>query len=149
LQPALCNFFTRDLAPPLCLSSCHELGHVLLLADGRIARDTPDSEPLTDLLTVFFGTGIFTANSVFQFSQWQSHSHQGWMAGRHEYLSKEVFGYALACYAWYRGELSPAWSKHLRTNILYYFDDSLHFLSTTRDTTLLFNAVAQPVANQR
>src|SRR5436309_1202053 len=127
----------------LAATICHELGHVHLLADGRIPHDTADSEPLTDLLTVFFGAGIFTANSVFQFSQWQSHSHQGWSASRLGYLSEEVFGYALACYAWYRGELTPSWARHLRANILYYFDDSLHFLSTTRESKIPLNAAEQ------
>src|SRR5207244_999588 len=51
----------------LAATICHELGHIHLLADARIIRETADSEPLTDLLTVYFGTGIFTANSVFQF----------------------------------------------------------------------------------
>lgn len=122
---------------------CHELGHVHLLADHRIPPDMPDSEPLTDLLTVFFGAGIFTANAVFQFGQWQSHSHQGWKASRLGYLSEELFGYALASYAWYRGELTPTWQTYLRSNILYYFDDSLHFLCTTRETKVPFNA-AEP-----
>jgi hypothetical protein len=133
------------LSQPAALTAtiCHELGHVLLLADGHIARDTPDSEPLTDLLTVFFGAGIFTANSVFQFSQWQSHSHHGWRASRLGYLSEEIFGYALACYSWYRGELKPSWQKHLRSNILYYFDDSMHFLSTTRESKVPHSAAEQ------
>jgi hypothetical protein len=69
-----------DNPATLTATICHELGHVHLLADHRILPDTPDSEPLTDLLTVFFGAGIFNANAVFQFSQWQSHSHQGWSA---------------------------------------------------------------------
>ena len=61
------------LARPAALAAtiCHELAHVHLLADHRIAHDTPDSEPLTDLLTVFFGAGILSANSVFEFNQWQ------------------------------------------------------------------------------
>jgi hypothetical protein len=126
----------------LVATICHELGHVLLLADARIPRNTPDSEPLTDLLTAYFGAGIFTANSAFQFSQWQSHSHQGWKVSRSGYLSEEVWGYALACYAWYRGETKPAWRRHLRSNIFYYFDDSLHFLSTARKTAVPFKAVA-------
>jgi hypothetical protein len=127
----------------LTATICHELGHVHLLADRRIEHDTADSEPLTDLLTVFFGAGIFTANSAFQFGQWQSHSHQGWRASRQGYLSEELYGYALACYAWYRGESKPGWARHLRANILYYLDDSLHFLSTTHESKIPFNAVGQ------
>ncbi len=41
----------------------HELGHVLLLGQGRISRDAPDHEPLTDLITIFLGMGLYTDNS--------------------------------------------------------------------------------------
>jgi len=131
------------LARPAQLAAtiCHELGHVHLLADARIDRNTPDSEPLTDLVTVYFGVGIFAANGVFQFNQWQSHSHQGWSASRLGYLSEQMFGYALACYCWYRGELKPDWDRHLRSNIHYYFDDSLHFLNATQDSNVKFNGI--------
>lgn len=129
------------LAQPASLAAtiCHELAHVHLLADRRIAHTEEDCEPLTDLLTVYFGAGIFTANSAFQFNQWQSDTHQGWSTSRQGYLSEGVFGYALAGYAWLRGESAPPWANYLRENIRYYFDDAEHFLTTTRDTTLPFH----------
>lgn len=46
----------------------HELGHVRLLGERRIRADRKDSEPLTDLVTVYLGMGIFTANAAFDFS---------------------------------------------------------------------------------
>jgi len=118
---------------------CHELAHVHLLGDQRITRDEEDCEPLTDLLTVYFGVGVLTANAAFQFSQWQDHSRQGWNASRQGYLSEALFGYSLACFSWYRGDLEAPWRKHLRQNIAYYFDDSMHFLSTTRDAAIAFD----------
>ncbi|GLW35429.1 hypothetical protein [Actinoplanes regularis] len=36
----------------LVATLAHELGHVLLLADGRISAQQQDHEPLTDLLTI-------------------------------------------------------------------------------------------------
>ncbi|HWI58333.1 MAG TPA: hypothetical protein VNZ22_13990 [Bacillota bacterium] len=123
----------------LAATICHELAHVHLLADRRITQDTEDGEPLTDLLTVYFGAGILTANSVFQFSQWQDGQMQGWRASRQGYLSEALFGYSLACFSWYRGDLAAGWRRHLRENIAYYFDDSMHFLSTTRETTIPFD----------
>lgn len=123
----------------LAATICHELGHVHLLADKRINRDAEDCEPLTDLLTVYFGAGILTANSAFQFSQWQDGNMQGWNVRRHGYLSEALFGFSLACFAWFRGEADAPWRKHLRENVAYYFDDSMHFLSTTRDTTIPFD----------
>ena len=123
----------------LAATICHELAHVHLLGDGRVDRSEEDGEPLTDLLTVYFGAGILTANSVFQFVQWQSLNMQGWSVRRQGYLSEPLFGYALACFSWYRGDLEAEWRKHLRENIEYYFSDAMHFLVTTSDTTLPFN----------
>jgi hypothetical protein len=60
----------------LVATIAQELGHVLLLADGRISRERQDHEPLTDLLTVFFGLGVFTANAAFE----QSRETRGWPA---------------------------------------------------------------------
>lgn len=123
----------------LAATICHELGHVHLLADQHITPDEKDCEPLTDLLTVFFGAGILTANSAFQFSQWQDHKMQGWSVSRQGYLSEPLFGFSLACFSWYRGDRDAIWRKYLRQNIAYYFEDSMHYLSTTRDTPIPFD----------
>jgi hypothetical protein len=127
----------------LAATICHELGHVHLLADHRIEHKEEDCEPLTDLLTVYFGAGILTANSAFQFQQWQTVSHQGWTSSRRGYLSEAVLGYALACYAWLRGESEPQWADLLRRNIRYYFEDALHYLQTTRDTIVPFGVASE------
>jgi len=126
----------------LAATICHELAHVHLLGGKRLKPDEEDGEPLTDLLTVYFGAGILTANSVFQFTQWQSGTRQGWNASRQGYLSEPLYGYALACFSWYRGDLEARWRKHLRQNIDYYFSDAMHFLATTSDTTLAFNGAS-------
>jgi hypothetical protein len=106
----------------------HELGHVVLLADSLVDRDAEDMEPLTDLITVFNGLGIFNANSAVQFSQFQEGSRHGWSARRLGYLSEEMFGYALAFFAWLRQEDRPAWAKHLNVNVGAYFKQSLKFI---------------------
>jgi hypothetical protein len=140
-QPIVIALEETSLQLParLISTTCHELGHVHLLADQRIEMDAEDSEPLTDLLTIYFGAGILTANTAFQFNQWTDGQMQGWSTSRLGYLTEAQLGYALACYAWYRGDTETAWRKHLRENITYYFDDSLHYLSTTKDTTIPFN----------
>ena len=123
----------------LATTICHELGHVHLLADRRISHDAEDCEPLTDLLTVYLGSGILTANAAIQLGQWQDGQRQGWSMSRQGYLSEALFGFALACYSWYRGDLDAHWRRHLRENVAYYFDDSMHFLSTTNDTSIPFD----------
>ena len=54
----------------------HELAHVLLLGNGYLGGHEKDHEELTDLLTVFSGLGIFTANAAFQFKQWSEEMRQ-------------------------------------------------------------------------
>lgn len=107
----------------------HELGHVILLGGGHLARDSRDMEPMTDLVTVFLGMGLFTANSARRFLQYQDDRHAGWSMKHQGYLPEEVFGYALARFAKERGEYRPAWIAYLSTNLKAYFKQSESWLA--------------------
>lgn len=96
----------------LVATIAHELGHVLLLGDGRISPGRKDHEPLTDLVGVFFGLGVFAANAAFEFARGEN----SYRTSRLGYLTEPMFGYALARYAWLRGETDPPWARHLDTN---------------------------------
>jgi hypothetical protein len=130
------NVSTFKNPTKLVATVAHELGHVLLLGGGKISPEDKDHEYLTDLLTVFLGLGIFTANSAFQFSQWQDYSHQGWNASRLGYMTEEMFGYSLAAYAWMRDDTRPKWSNHLAMNVGHYFKQSLKYLEKGGQTSL-------------
>jgi hypothetical protein len=113
----------------LVATVAHELGHVILLGGGLMDPSTPDHEPMTDLLTVFLGLGIFTSNSAGRFTQFQDERHQGWSMQRLGYLPEHAYGYALAKFALARGESKPAWIKHLSTNVRAYFKRSHSWLA--------------------
>lgn len=102
----------------------HELGHVILLGENRISPVAEDQEFLTDLLTVFFGFGIFTANSAILVDT----NSCGWKAQKQGYLTEEMFGYALALFAYARKENKPNWARFLNTNISSYFKNSLKYI---------------------
>jgi hypothetical protein len=106
----------------------HELGHVILLDGGHLERDAEDMEPMTDLVTVYLGLGVFTANASRQFRQYQDDRRQGWSMSRLGYLPETVFGYALACFAKERGENQPAWAEQLSTNLKAWFRQSAAWL---------------------
>jgi hypothetical protein len=125
---ALRSTLLKD-AVPLVATVAHELGHVILLGGGLMAPATPDHEPLTDLLTVFLGLGIFTANSAARFRQYQDERRQGWSMQRLGYLRQEVYGYALARFAAERGENKPGWARYLSTNVRAYFKRSRSWLA--------------------
>jgi hypothetical protein len=115
----------------------HEIGHVILLRPGRIRRDEPDMEPLNDLLTIFLGFGVFTANAAFRFSQYTNNQSQGWSTGRLGYLSEPMLGYALARFAYERREERPDWTSFVKSNIKPYLRRSLAWLAQTQQPRLL------------
>jgi len=129
----------EQLKDPLGLVAtiAHELGHVILLRPGLVDGDEPKMEPLNDLLTVFLGFGVFTANSAFQFKQYGDHKRQGWSTSRLGYLSEELFGYALARFALERGEVKPAWANFLATNVAAYFKQSTAWMKEHRELRIL------------
>lgn len=106
----------------------HELAHVRLLGEGRLSREHVDHERVTDLTTVFFGLGIFGANSAMHFSQWHSAGWSGWSAGRVGYFDEADWGYALALWATLRGE-TPRWVKRLRPGVRAYMKWSTAYLN--------------------
>jgi hypothetical protein len=118
-------------AHPMALVAtlAHELGHVLLLGDGRITAEREDHEPLTDLLTVFFGLGIFAANAAFEYSQEIRGTYSYSTRARLGYLTEPMYGYGLAQYAWRRGETDPAWARYLDTNPRTFLRRSLRYLN--------------------
>ncbi|HEY6276233.1 MAG TPA: hypothetical protein VIX86_07860 [Streptosporangiaceae bacterium] len=114
----------------------HELGHVRLLGEGRVPADRKDQEPLTDLLTIYLGMGIFSANAAFDFSRLPGYSGfqrvGGWQAQQLGYLTEQMFGYGLACFASMRGEPDPGWARYLDTNPRVYLKHGLRYLSHSR-----------------
>jgi len=109
----------ENLNDPLGMvaTMAHELGHVHLLGHGRLSGEEEDHEPLTDLLTVFFELGVFTANSVIREQSWQDGQYAGWKIGRRGYLGMPIYGYALALFARARGEDGSEWSGELRPDV--------------------------------
>jgi len=134
-----------EFADPKLLTAItvHELCHLRLLGEHRIERDRQDGERLTDLLTVYFGFGIFATNAAMRFAR----ADRGWSlvplgelddltlnAARHEgynrlgYLSSAEFGYALACYCWLRREKDPGWARYVNPGPQLHLKQGLAFL---------------------
>ena len=116
----------RQLRHPVALAAtlAHELAHARLLGEQRIAPGRSDGEQLTDLTTIILGTGIFTANAAFDYSQTQS----GWQSSHLGYLGETLSGYALAYFAYLRRERDPAWAAALDTNPRAYMRQGLRYL---------------------
>jgi hypothetical protein len=123
----------------------HELCHVRLLGEQRIERSRPDQERLTDLLTVYLGLGLLTANAAFAYStgtrRWTV-QHGGGLdertlnAARQDgyrrvgYLNEREFGYALACWSWLRDD-HPDWAGELNPRARAALSRGLAYLERT------------------
>jgi hypothetical protein len=123
----------------------HELCHLRLLGEARVRPGRADGERLTDLLTVYFGFGIFSTNAAMRFAR----ADRGWSivpfgelddrtlnAARHDegyhrlgYLSSAEFGYALACYSWLRREHQPGWATYVDPGPLVHLRQGLAYLA--------------------
>jgi hypothetical protein len=116
----------RHLRHPVALAAtlAHELAHARLLGEHRIDPGRGDGEQLTDLTTIFLGTGIFTANAAFDFSQMKS----GCQSSHLGYLGETLSGYALAYFAYLHSERDPAWAAALDTNPRAYVRQGLRYL---------------------
>ncbi len=127
-----------NLADPLATAAtiAHELAHVRLLGERRISPDEDDHELLTDLATVYFGLGVITANASVRERHWRSQGWEGWTMSRHGYLTAPVYGYALALFAAWRQEASPAWGKSLRPDVRVPFRQTHPVLAKNVGATL-------------
>jgi HEAT repeat protein len=134
-KPERIEINRSELADPMSLvgTLAHELAHAILLGEGYIADEVPDHELVTDLLTVFLGLGVFAANSVMRESHSRYSQWYVWQIGARGYLSERSFGYALAIWAWMRGENGVEWEVHLRPNVRAVMRDALAYLSKTGD----------------
>ena len=99
----------------------HELAHVKLLGKELLEKN---DEPLTDLTTIAFGLGIFSANSAFRFHQ----GYDSWGYKSEGYLNQMEWGHALALYARTRSESKPSWLRYLNINIQADFKRSIAYL---------------------
>ena len=133
----------------LIATLAHEVSHELLLGGNLLTGEEPDHEPLTDLLMVFLGMGIFRANTAVQdrvsragaFGEWTIHS-QG-------YLTANICGYAFAVLAWLRDERDPPWVAYLGLDALGGFKRGQRYLAKTRDSLIRPDNMRDPALRGR
>ncbi len=116
----------------LIATIAHELAHVKLLGENKLDEN---DEMLTDFATVFFGLGIFNANTAFQFynngDQW-GYSNLG-------YLKLDDWAYALALLAFIRHEDEPTCKQHLSKSIKNDFEKCLRYMITNEEEIFKFD----------
>lgn len=116
-------------APQLAAAIAHELAHHILLTLRNLEMSDSDHEQVTDLVPLFYGLGVVQANATIVEEYQQSGNVSWWSLYRQGYLSSHQLGYALALFAWFRGESSPAWAKELRLDAATTMKAGLKYLT--------------------
>lgn len=132
-EPGVIRVTETQLADPtgLVATFAHELARHALeqrkLLEGEVCP-----EWTTDLTTVIFGLGIFTANATIS----DSSTHGSCSTDKQGHLPARATAYAMALLAWLRGEERADWGRHLRSDAAEAFDASLRYLVRTEDSLL-------------
>ena len=134
-QPGLIRLAESQLTDLLGVVAilAHDLAHNLLIGRGLLQGDL-DAEWVTDLLPVYLGLGILTANAALREKTEHQGHHCSCTIRRRGYLNSGMIGYALALFAWVRGEGRPNWAKLLPLDAAHALAAGLRFLQATEDS---------------
>lgn len=132
IQLAKSNFSNPQL---LVAVIAHELAHVKLLGGHYINQNDGDMEPLTDLSSIFFGFGIFVANSC--------QTQDIYWISRSGYLPNELISYANALICYITKSDASKYYALLNSNTKSLFKQDYEFLINTNDTILTHDKVAE------
>jgi hypothetical protein len=128
----------------LLATLAHELAHVRLLGERRLAFETPDHEFVTDLLPVYFGAGVFNANATVRDRTEVDGTWVRWQIERQGYLPSRMYGYAFALFGWVRGEEAPEWAGHLRKDARDVFHTAMRYLRKCEDSLFTRETAGRP-----
>ena len=111
----------------LVVSIAFELIRLKLRREGK---EYADDDVILELVLLFFGLGVFNANSsVAKMKTWSGDLSSGWNIEKGpSQLSPEAHGYILALFASYRGENNPAWADSLEKEVKKVFYEGLRYL---------------------
>ena len=114
----------------------HEFCHIKLLGENRITiYQNHDHEYLTDLLTIFWGFGVISANEAFYSGGEYDGLFMFNYIGSKGYLPLEVWAYGLALYAILQGKPRISWPNMLGEEVRHLFYICLEYLNF-RDSPL-------------
>ena len=119
----------------------HELAHVRLLGGNYIKNSDPDMEPFTDLATIYFGFGVFLANSV--------QTQDIYWISRSGYLPDQIISYANALLCYITEHEASNYYNLLNSNTRELFKKDFEFLMNTHNTALTKHKVSESEATYK
>ncbi|MHB8970730.1 MAG: HEAT repeat domain-containing protein [Pirellulaceae bacterium] len=146
--PGIVHVAEQQLDDPESLTAtiAHQLAHAWLPPESLTWRDVREREWLADLVAVCLGLGVFIAQAVVQ-DMSDAEGHFRCRSMRHfGYLPARRVGYAMALFAWVRGESRPAWRAELRLDAQVALNGGLRYLQRTEDSVFSLETAGRPHA---
>ncbi len=125
IEIARSNFSNAELLVNII---SHELGHVKLIGKNLVKHNEPDMEPLTDLASIFFGFGIFMANT--------SITNDGTWINRTGYMRSQMIAYANALLCFITDRDCKEFEPYLNLNTKDFFRNDYGYLKDGNHTFL-------------
>lgn len=115
---------------PVIVVMAHQVARHILIGEQRITIDAEDVEPLSGLLSIFLGFGVFVTSALLRESRYTSgHWHYSkWR--RVGYLPLPVCAYALAIFARNR-QTNGHWVDYLGADARQPFQEGVRFLESS------------------
>ena len=128
----------------------HELAHYLLDEGTPTPPPIEDDETefLTDLTAVYLGFGVFLANSVFSFQQFNDGAASGWRSSRLGYLPERDLVFATAIYLAVREEDPASAVECLKPHLGKLLKEALRDLASYADRIAAMRERGKHVAFQ-
>ncbi len=143
----LVDSLAADLETVIALFA-REICRSVLLQFPDLTPRTFDFEHTVELMPLFFGLGIFSANAVLRETASNSMGWEQWSMIPQGHLPARYLGFALGLLAWMRQESMPSWRSYLRRDAEGAFRATLKYLEKTGDTVLDREPSAKPYDQQ-
>lgn len=114
----------------LVATLAHEICYIKMTYIFKVPNT---SDVVADLCPLFFGLGIFSANSPIRI---YVHKESLGGYGTQEAVPKAMWGYILALYSCFRNEYKPEWVKYLIPEVRKYFKLSEKYISENKEQIL-------------
>jgi tetratricopeptide (TPR) repeat protein len=122
----------------------HELAHVKLLGNNLVSPHQFDMESLTDLASIYFGFGIFMANTSIT-------TEQNWLV-KTGYLQSQIISYTNALLCHIMEKDCEVYAPYLNQNTRELFINDFNYLKNTNDSIdrwTINNAIATYENNKK
>lgn len=110
-----------------------QVSRAKLIAESNISLDHEEHEYLAEIAAIYFGFGIFQANTSLVKENWAIGEEGGSIVTRAGHLPRNMIGYTLGLQAYLQDSRNPDWLAETTREQRKFAENSLIYLFQTQD----------------